>query len=295
MTGQRHFLTLQDYDATEITRLLGLASDIKSGKAKPQLANKTLAMLFQKTSTRTRVSFEAAMTQMGGHAIYVDARGSAMSTGESIADTARTLGLYSNAIMARLYEQRDLEEIAAHADVPVINGMTNQDHPCQTLADLLTVQEMKRGIKGMRIAFVGDCAFNMFKSTLYGFSKLGADVVAVCPRQFAPPEELLKRYAATVEHDAADGVRGADVIYTDTWVSVGQEAERQQRLKALAQYQVNAALLKHAKRDCIVMHCLPAHRGQEITDEVMDGKRSAVWQQAENRLHAQKAILASLL
>jgi ornithine carbamoyltransferase len=291
----KHFLTLQDYDATGIAQLLGLASQIKSGKAKPRLAGKTLAMLFQKTSTRTRVSFEAAMTQMAGHAMYIDARGSAMSTGESIADTARTLGLYSDAIMARLYEQRDLEEIAKHAGVPVINGMTNQDHPCQTLADLLTVQEMKRGISGMRVAFVGDCAFNMFKSTLYGFSKMGADVVAVCPERFAPSRELLKRYAATVEHSTTAGVRGADVVYTDAWVSIGQEAERQQRLEALAQYQVSAALLKHAKRDCIVMHCLPAHRGQEITDEVMDGKQSAVWRQAENRLHAQKAVLAHLL
>lgn len=301
----RHFLTLLDFSEKEIRHILDLAARLKAGEvegAGKKLEGKTLAMLFEKPSTRTRVSFEAGMTQMGGHAIYIDARTTQLGRGETVEDTARTLERYCDMIMARVNRHDDLEKMASVAGVPVINGLSDKDHPCQTIADLLTVLEKKGGLDGLKVAFLGDCGFNMFNSTMIGFSKMWANVVGVCPekKEYNPDPELVekaKKHAKgsiKVEHDPIKGIRDADVVYTDVWVSMGQE-NADQRVKDLKQYQVNRDLLKHAKPDALVMHCLPAHRGQEITSDVVDGPQSIVFDQAENRLHAQKAIMLYLL
>jgi len=301
----RHFLSLLDFSEKEIKHLLDLAVKLKSGEVEGEdrkLEGKTLAMLFEKPSTRTRVSFEAGMTQLGGHAIYIDSRTTQLGRGETIEDTARTLERYCDIIMARVNRHDELEKMAVVSMIPVINGLSDKDHPCQTMADMLTVLEKKGKIDGLKVAFLGDCGFNMFHSTMVGFSKMWANVVGVCPekREYNPDPEIVekaKKYAKgsiKIEHDPAKGVRDADVVCTDTWVSMGQENE-EQRIKDLKPYQLNSQLLRHAKADAIVMHCLPAHRGHEITDDVIDGPQSVVFDQAENRLHAQKAIMLYLL
>ena len=297
----RDFLTLLEFKRQELEEIINLAQKMKNGKEK-NIGNKTMCMLFQKPSTRTRISFEAGMTQLGGHAIYLDFRTTQLGRGETIADTGHVLSRYSDIIMARLYKQSDIEELAKASDVPVINALTDLYHPCQTMADMMTVKEKKEQINGLKVVFVGDCGFNMCNSTIIGFSKLGADVTALCPekKEYKPSPDIIK--AATehasgkisIEHDPIAGVKDADVIYTDTWVSMGQE-NAEQRIKDLQPYQVNNNLIRHAKPDCIVMHCLPAHRGQEITNEVIDGPHSVVFDEAENRLHVQKAIIVSLL
>lgn len=263
------------------------------------LSGKTLAMLFEKSSTRTRVSFENAMYQLGGHSTYLDFAGSQLSRGESISDTGKVLGRYVSAIMARLYRQADLIELAKHSGVPVINGLTDDEHPCQALADIMTMHERGKVGKGRKFAFVGDCSFNMANSLMLVCAKSGMDVALVCPAKYPPNEKFVKEAKkhskVAVEHDPKKGVEGADVIYTDTWVSMGQEGEKASRISDFTPYQINSKLLSHAKEDAIVMHCLPAHRGLEITSDVLDGPQSAVWDQAENRLHIQKAILLKLL
>ncbi|MCD6557715.1 MAG: ornithine carbamoyltransferase [Candidatus Aenigmarchaeota archaeon] len=298
----RHFLTLLDYKTEELKEIIDLAIDMKSGKTVKNLPNKTLGMLFQKPSTRTRISFEVGMTQLGGHAIYLDFRTTQLGRGETISDTSKVLSRYCDILMARLYKQTDLVELANASSIPVINALTDLYHPCQTMADMMTVIEKRGKIKGLKVAFLGDCGFNMCNSTIIGFSKLGADVVAVCPDKdvYTPNPEILnaaKKQAAgniTVEHDPIRGVMNADIIYTDTWVSMGQE-DAEQRIKDLRPYQVNEKLVSHASKDVLVMHCLPAHRGQEITDDVIDGPHSIVFDEAENRLHVQKAIMVSLM
>ena len=294
-----------DYSAAEVEELLGKAARLKSGAWKPSLAGKTLAMLFQKNSTRTRASFEAGMTRLGGHAMFMDFKNTQLGRGETIHDTIKCLERYCDAIMARLNKHDDLEEMARHASVPVINGLTDLYHPCQTLADILTVAEKKGGVKainGLKLVFLGDCGFNMFNSTAIGFSKLGCAVTACCPNKadYLPNPKVMalarKQAKAPVvtEHDVAKAVQGADVLVTDTWVSMGQENE-EQRVADLRPFQLNAAVLAKAKKDAIVLHCLPAHRGQEITGDVIDGPHSVVFDEAENRLHAQNAVLATLL
>ncbi len=284
-----------------IDELVKLGLDVKKRPEKysDALDGRTLAMLFEKSSTRTRVSFEVAMAQMGGHAVYLDFAGSQMSRGESVADTGRVLGRYCNAIMARLYRQADLVEMAKYSEVPVINGLTDAEHPCQALADIMTMAERGKAIKGKKFAFAGDCSFNMANSLMLICAKSGMEVSLACPAKYPPQEKYVKeakKFAKVqVEQDAQKGVAGADVIYTDVWVSMGQEGEKAQRMSDFMPYQVNAELLANAKNDAIVMHCLPAHRGMEITSDVLDGKQSAVWDQAENRLHVQKAILLKLL
>ena len=299
----KHLLGLMGVPATEMEHYIELARNIKAKKVKPILAQKTLAMLFEKSSTRTRVSFETGMTQMGGHAIFLDIKTSQLGRGESIADTARTLSRYVDGVMVRLNKHGDAEELAKHSTIPVINGLTDFEHPCQTLGDMLTVVEHKGKLNGLKVAFVGDCAFNMSNSTILGFGTLGADVVAVCPDkpEYKPSADFLAKARKQVKgkisvvHDPVEGVRNADVVHTDVWASMGQETEREKRLDDLRAFQLNAELLKHAKADHIVMHCLPAHRGEEITNDVIDGKHSVVWDQAENRLHIQKAIMAALM
>ena len=299
----KNFLTLMDYSEKEIIKILDMAKKIKSGDLEEKLEGKTLAMIFEKTSTRTRVSFEVAMHQLGGHAIFLDSRTTKLAEKETLRDTIRVLERYSDAILARVYKHSDLEEIAKFASVPIINGLSDLYHPCQTLADLLTVMEKKGGVEDLKVSFVGDCAFNMGRSTMIGFSKLWANVFLVCPEKkayFPDPEfvEIVRKHVKgniRIEHDPVKGVKDADVIITDKWISPGQEKEEKQRVRDFKKYQVNSEIVKHAKQDFIFLHCLPALRGQEVTDGVMDSKNSVVFDEAENRLHTEKALLLYLL
>jgi len=292
-----------DYPEKEIRKILDLAMKIKSGEFEDKLENQTLAMLFEKTSTRTRVSFEVAMTQLGGHAIYLDSRTTKLAEKETLKDTVRVLERYCDAIMARVYKHSDLEEIANVSKIPVINGLSDLYHPCQTLADLLTVIEKKGGIEDLKVVFMGDCAFNTGMSAMIGFSKLWANVFLVCPNKskYLPDPEFLESVRKHVkgniriENDPAKGIKDADVVITDKWVSPGQEKEEKQRIGDFKKYQVNSELVKHAKQDFIFLHCLPALRGCEVTDDVIDSVNSAVFDAAENRLHTAKALLLYLL
>ena len=299
----RHFLTLLDYTEEEVKHLLDLALKMKKGEVKKSLEGKTLAMLFQKSSTRTRMSFEAGMTRLGGHGMFLDMKNTQLGRGETVADTARTMSRYVEGIMARLNDHKDIEEMAKHATVPVVNALTDMYHPCQTMADMLTVLEKKGKIEGLKVVYIGDCGFNMFHSTMIGFSKLGANVVGCCPdlAHYKPKEHVLEKAKAqgkgtiSIEHDVKKAVEGADVIYTDVWVSMGQDEEKAKRLSELEAYQVNEELMGLAKPDAIFMHCLPAHRGEEVSAGVIDGKWSVVFDEAENRLWAQNAILAEIM
>lgn len=298
----RHFLSDFDFSADEYMEILDLARNMKSGRVKKELKNKSLIMLFQKPSTRTRLSFEIGMTRLGGHAVFVDISTTQLGRGETIADTARVMARYGDLIMARLNSQADLEEIARYSSVPVINALTDMFHPCQIMADLLTVLEKKGKIEGLKIAFLGDCGFNMFNSTAIAFSKLGADVYGGCPDkpEYRMKKTLLERALKdargkiVITADPVEATRDADVVMTDTWVSMGQKDE-EKRIKDLSPYQVNPKLMGFAKPDAIFMHCLPAHRGHEVVNEVADSPRSVIFDQAENRLHAQNAIMIALL
>ncbi len=299
----RHFLTLLDFTKEEIEYLLDVALKMKNGELKKSLKGKSLAMLFQKASTRTRVSFEVGMTQLEGHALFMDMSTTQLGRGETVGDTAQTLSRYVDGIMARLYKHSDAEELAKYATVPVINALTDLYHPCQTMADMMTVAEKKGKVEGLKVVFFGDCGFNMFNSTAIGFSKLGANVVACCPDlpNYSLNEGIMEKARAgatgsiSLEHNPVEAAKDADVIMTDVWVSMGQDAEKVKRLEELRDCQVNAGVMAQAKPDAIFMHCLPAHRGEEVTAEVIDGKQSVVFDEAENRLHAQKAILAELI
>lgn len=299
----KHFLTLMDYPEKEMRKILDLASKIKSGEVEEKLEDRTLAMLFEKTSTRTRVSFEVAMSQLGGHAIFLDSRTTKLAEKETLKDTVRVLERYCDAIMARVYSHSDLEEIASISKVPVINGLSDLHHPCQALADLLTVMERKEGIEDLKVVFIGDCAFNMGRSTMIGFSKLWANVFMVCPKKakYMPDPEFLenvRKYVkgnVRIENDPVKGIKDADVIITDKWLSPGEKDGVEKRVRDLKKYQVNSELVKHAKQDFIFLHCLPASRGQEVTNDVIDSVNSAVFDAAENRLHTAKALLLYLL
>lgn len=296
-----NLLSIWELDKKQIEDYVNFSIDVKKNPEKyaHALDGKTLAMVFEKASTRTRVSFEAGMTQLGGHAIYFDFTTSQLSRGETMHDTAKTLERYVNIVMARLYKHTTILELAKYAGVPVINGLTDEEHPCQALCDLQTMKEKGKLKTGAKIAIVGDCGFNMANSLMLSCAKSGMEVALVCPKGYLPNQKYVKeakKYGRLETFDdAAKGVAGADVIYTDTWISMGMEEEKADRMKAFMPYQVNSELLKHAKKDAIVMHCLPAHRGLEITDEVIDGKQSVVFDQAENRLHVQKAIILKLL
>lgn len=265
------------------------------------LKEKTLAMIFEKPSTRTRVSFEAAITQLGGHAIYLDRTNMQLRRGETIKDTARTLSRYVDGIMLRANKHEDVVELGEYSTVPVINGLTDLEHPCQVLSDLFTINEFKKNFN-VKLAYIGD-GNNVCNSLLLGSSMVGMDISAACPKGYEPDEEILrkaekyaKKSGADIEilSDPAAAVAGAEIIYTDVWVSMGQESEEKNRLRDFKNYQVNAKLVRKAG-DPLIMHCLPAKRGLEITDEVIESKNSIVFEQAENRLHAQKALLCLLL
>ncbi|HDI12827.1 MAG TPA: ornithine carbamoyltransferase [Hadesarchaea archaeon] len=303
----KHFLSIQDLTAAEIKTVLKGAADLKkkqhSGMISEPLRGKTLAMIFSKPSTRTRVSFETGMTQLGGHAIYLGWNDLQLGRGETIADTARTLSRYVDVITARLFRHEDIVELARYSDVPVINALTDLHHPCQTLADLMTIQEHKGGLRGIKVAWVGD-GNNVCNSLMLGCTLVGADISLACPSGYEPSQEITEKAKLNarkngskveITHNPEEAVSEADVVYTDVFVSMGMEKEREARLKAFKGYQVNPQLLALAKRDVIFMHCLPAMRGIEVTDEVIDGPHSVVWDQAENRLHAQKSLLLWLL
>lgn len=304
---KRDLLSLADLTPDELWALIDLAISLKAewrqGGNKPQLAGKTLAMIFQKPSLRTRVSFEMGMLHLGGRAIYLSPDEIKLGQRESIPDVARVLSRYVDGIMARVFAHADVVTLAKWASVPVINGLSDYSHPCQALADLLTIYEKLGRLKGVKLAYVGD-GNNVLHSLLFGGAALGLHVVAATPEGYEPLPEVVRRSqeraaetGATIRlvRDPYEAVKGADVIYTDTWVSMGQEAEAEVRRPIFRPYQVNATLLEAAGPQAAVMHCLPAHRGEEITDEVADGPHSWIFDQAENRLHAQKAVLVELL
>jgi ornithine carbamoyltransferase len=304
----RHFLGLADLSSDEVWQILNLAVDLKKewldGGNRPLLQGKTLALLFQKPSLRTRVSFEMGMFHLGGQAIYLSPNEVQLGKRESVADVARVLSRYVDGIMARVFAHSDIEQLAAHSHVPVINGLSDYNHPCQVLADLLTILEKRGRLEGLRLAYVGD-GNNVAVSLLLGGTKLGMEVALATPPGYEITEDVEDLATAFAEesggfvdlsYEPLEAVAGADVIYTDTWTSMGQEEETRKRLKLFPPYQVNERLVAASgKDDVIVMHCLPAHRGQEITDEVADGPHSVLFDQAENRMHAQKAVLALLL
>jgi ornithine carbamoyltransferase len=303
----KDFLAITDFSPAELQDMLDLAVRLKqewknSGNP-PLLKNKVLAMVFQKPSLRTRLSFDMAMRHLGGDALYLSPNEIGLGKRESIADVARVLSGYVEAIMARVFDHQHVVELARWSEIPVINGLSDYNHPCQAMADALTIQEAFGNLKGLRVAFVGD-GNNVAVSLMHICTKLGADFAIASPQDYEldpAPVELARQIAsetgATIEllRDPVEAVRGAHVIYTDTWTSMGQEEESRKREQVFPPYQVNEALVAKADPKAIVMHCLPAHRGQEITDEVADGPHSALFPQAHNRLHAQKAILVRIL
>jgi ornithine carbamoyltransferase len=303
----RDFLRVNDWAPDELRAVLDMAADLKVKQREriphELLPGRTLGMLFEKPSTRTRVSFGVGIAQLGGTALYLSAGELQLGRGEPIRDTALVLSRYLDALMVRTFKQADVDELAEHADIPVVNGLTDEFHPCQALADMFTIRERFGGFEGVRLAYVGD-GNNVCHSVLVACAKLGVDVVAANPHGYEPSAEVAgwaKRAAAasgsSVElvHDPREAVRGADVIYTDVWTSMGQDAEREQRLRAFAGYGVDEALLELASERTVVMHDLPAHYGEEVTESVLHGPRSAAWDQAENRLHTQKALLALIV
>ncbi|KYD04595.1 Ornithine carbamoyltransferase [Bacillus atrophaeus] len=299
----KDLLTLKDLSESDISALLTEAADLKQNKIQPIFQGKTLAMIFEKSSTRTRVSFEAGMAQLGGNALFLSQKDLQLGRGETVADTAKVLSGYVDAIMIRTFEHEKVEKLAEHADIPVINGLTDKYHPCQALADLLTIKEIKGKLKGVKVAYIGD-GNNVAHSLMVGCTKMGCDVSIASPKGYEVLEEAAnaaKEYAGvsgssiTLTADPVEAVKGADVIYSDVFTSMGQEAETNERLTVFAPYQVNASLVKHAKPDYTFLHCLPAHREEEVTAEIIDGPNSAVFQQAENRLHVQKALLKAIL
>jgi len=299
-----HFITVADLTADELWQVLDLARELKGewrqGGNKPLLKGKTLGMIFQKPSLRTRVSFEMAMIHLGGQALYLSPNEIQLGQRESVADVARVLSGYLDAIMARVFAHRDIEELAAHSSVPVINGLSDYNHPCQAVGDLLTIYEERGKLKGLKLVFVCD-GNNVANSLLLAGSRVGMDVTVVSPRGYEPHPaavRLAREFAAehgsqvVISNDPFTAVQGADALYTDVWASMGQEAEAQERKQRFSGFQVNEELVAQAGADVLVMHCLPAHRGEEITNAVADGPQSVIFPQAENRLHGQKAILA---
>jgi ornithine carbamoyltransferase len=309
--NNKDVLSLQDLSSEEILSILRLSGNLKNElkngdgeKASQLLKGKVLGMIFQKPSTRTRVSFETGIFQLGGNALYLSTNDMQLSRGESIEDTGRTLSLYVNCIVARVYEHADVQILADSASIPVINGLSNTFHPCQILADLLTIQEHKKKMKGLNLAWIGD-GNNVCNDLLLGCAKTGINMTAACPHGYEPLEQIVRLAKEeeqktgaeiTIIDDPLQATKDADIIVTDTFLSIGKDQEKTTREEAfLPRYQVNSDLLKNAKRDVIFMHCLPAKRGQEVTSEVIDGRASVIWDEAENRLHVQKALMCMLM
>jgi len=301
----RHFLNLLDVPADDLTRLLAEAARLKLSRARGiptnTLAGKVVGLVFEKPSMRTRVSFEAGVAQLGGTSLFLPGNEVGLGWRESLADFSRTMSRFVDAVVLRVFHHHTVAEVARHATVPVINGLSDLSHPCQALADLLTIQEHLGGVAGKTVAFVGD-GNNVSRSLAVGCGRLGATFVLGCPPGYGFDDRFKRLYREKVApslppevNDPVAAVRGADVIYTDVWTSMGQEAEREERLKRFAAFQVNGKLLEKAAPHCKVLHCLPAHRGEEITDDVLDGPHGVVFDQAENRLHTQKAVLEWLM
>jgi ornithine carbamoyltransferase len=295
----RDFLAIPDFSRAELLSLFDLAERMRRGEyRKTPLAGKTLAMIFMKASTRTRVSFEVGTYQLGGHALFLSPRDVQLGRGEPIADTARVLSRYVNGIMIRTFAHQDVEELARYADVPVINGLTDMLHPCQILADILTIRQHLGGFEGKKVAWIGD-GNNMANSWINAAYRLGFELSIACPEGYEPADHLLaraqKEARITVTRDPKEAIEGADVVNTDVWASMGQEDEQKKRERDFAGYTVNQSMMKRASADAIFLHCLPAHRGEEVSADVIDGPQSRVWDEAENRLHIQKAIMAVLM
>ncbi|MEA1895858.1 MAG: ornithine carbamoyltransferase [Euryarchaeota archaeon] len=296
-----HLTSVSDLKREEIYDLLDLATLMKEGRDSYMgiLRGTSLAMIFEKPSTRTRVSFEVAMAELGGHALYLNYADLQLGRSETICDTASVLSRYVHAITARVYSHETVRELARCADIPVINALSDMEHPCQLLADLLTIRERKGDLEGLRIAWIGD-GNNVCNSLILGSAITDMNLVVACPVGYEPDARVVAHAnelggSVLITNDPVEAASGADVLYTDVWVSMGDEKEEEERLRDFSGFQINIDLLGHAKSDCIVLHCLPAHRGQEISAEVLDGEHSVVLDQAENRLHAQKALLMTVI
>ena len=298
----KHLLKLSDWSAKEINEVLNMADQLKyekkNGIPHHLLPGKTLGMIFQKSSTRTRVSFEVGMYDLGGSALFLSSRDLQIGRGEPVEDTARVLSRYLDGIMIRTFDQEEVETLARVGSIPIINGLTDYCHPCQVLADRQTIREHKGMIKGKKLCYIGD-GNNMANSLIVGGIKMGMSVAIGCPENYKPDAEIMKWAAENGEFvctpDIFEAAKDADVIYTDVWASMGQEGEAQERQKVFKGYQVNSELMKVAKSDAMVLHCLPAHRGEEITEEVLEAHANEIFDEAENRLHAQKAVLVKCM
>jgi ornithine carbamoyltransferase len=301
MTDRPHrdFLAIPDFSRAELVALFDLAERMRRGEyQKKPLAGKSLAMIFMKSSTRTRVSFEVGTYELGGHALFLSPRDVQLGRGEPIADTARVLSRYVDGIMIRTFAHQDVEELARYADVPVINGLTDLLHPCQILADILTIRQHLGGYEGKKVAWIGD-GNNMANSWINAAYRFGFDLALACPEGYEPADHLLARAQQetriTITRDPKEAIEGAHVVNTDVWASMGQEGEQKKRERDFAGYTVDRGMMGRAAKDAIFLHCLPAHRGEEVTADVIDGPQSRVWDEAENRLHIQKAIMAVLM
>ena len=297
----KDLLTLDELSDGEIKKIIDLGIKLKKekhrGKEKPLLKNKTIAMIFEKPSTRTRISFDAGIYQLGGHAIYLSSNELQLSRGESLQDTAKTMSRYVDLIMARVYDHKTLETLSKNSSIPVINGLSDSFHPCQILADLMTIKEKKKKLKGLKIAWVGD-GNNVCNSLIYGCSKSKIKITVATPNGFEPDMSVVrksKKYTdVTITNEPTLAVKDADIVMTDTFVSIHTKNPEQSR-KFLPKFQVNSSLMKNAKKNALFMHCLPAKRTHEVSEDVIDGPQSIVWDQAENRLHVQKALMLALL
>ena len=305
--ANKHMLSLASYSKDEILQIISLALKLKDERKKgiphPILKDKTLAMIFTKSSTRTRVSFEQGIKELGGYGMFLSSNDIQLGRGEPISDTAQVLSRMVHGIMIRTFAQSDVEDLAKHSSIPVINGLTDDYHPCQVLADIMTVYEHKNTLENLKLSFFGD-GNNMANSLMIICAKLGIDIYVACPKEYEPQEkivQLAKEFAketgskVVVSQNAAECAADADIIYTDVFASMGQEDEAKKRLDDMLPYQVNADIMQLAKSDAIFLHCLPAHRGEEVTADVIDGSQSVVFDEAENRLHAQKALMALLM
>jgi ornithine carbamoyltransferase len=303
----KHLISIHDLTINEIEEIFRVSEklkrELKASIKHPILKGKTLGMIFTKSSTRTRVSFEVGMYQLGGYPLFLSANDIQLGRGETIYDTAQVLSRYIDGIMIRTFDQSDVEDLAKYGSIPVINGLTDLMHPCQILADLFTIYEHKGRLKGLKLAYVGD-GNNVANSLLHGCAKVGMDITVGSPKGFWCNEDIVNQSIEDAKlsgskivltEDPVEAVQDADVVYTDTWVSMGQEAEKEQKIKIFTNYQVNKELFSKAKDDAIFLHCLPAYRGYEVTDEVIDGHRSVIFDEAENRMHVQKAIMALLM
>ena len=303
----KHLLKLLDWSKEEILETLDLADELKAQKKAGIehhiLKGKTLGMIFEKSSTRTRVSFEVGMYQLGGSALFLSSNDIQLGRGETIYDTANVLSRFLDGIMIRTYKQSDVEDLAKYGQIPIINGLTDLVHPCQILADFQTIREHKGKLKGLKLAYIGD-GNNMAHSLLYGGAKVGMEIAVATPKQYECDPEVVKNAKEdakatgtklTLTNDPVEAIKDADVVYADTWVSMGQESEKAEKVKVFKDFQINKELFSYAKPDAIFLHCLPAYRGYEVTEDVIDGPNSVIFDEAENRLHAQKAVMVKLM